>query len=892
MQDLSMKSKISQESRVHLPKELSTVSSTCLEEYVSARIKESLTRLQESSLRGLEEAQLTPEAAHVMRRSWQKAINSEVGYLSPFEAKEEHSMPLYMLSFKHKCQAIGCTNTACDLCESNPKRGCTTDFGKKYFKGDVLKAKCGGSICVELLNKETMKKASLDEFAPDTVMELCVVDGNRFDQLFPQQKLTSELTSELESCMLLYGNGDRPLLRSEDKALNRENGVVSLPVKSAEASLCDLTVQCSSEALLSGRRPPFRLLARLSSSSDPSVSALVSPALSTSFIVASGRSRLSQKKSIPFLDDPVSRLENMGKERIKKLRDLNSAARVMNVDLPSLTCWEVITVADFQRLAFEVDTDGQVKQKLLHMLKMSEKAWEETRDHAASAITNDTRMRAWYRPNVDETQGLAYVCYLGEMEMERPVALLLGSKIVLKEGLDPNQRTLMKELQELAVESWWKPNHPNWTFFDFDSEVYKKDHRSLLTYGNLEPKNSMERTLTPRSSVVKKQHLDAVPVEDASGLEHRISSCQSSGSYRHRKKQRKDISGNAFIRDTQPELNMCEPRGYGVEDTGTGLMRTSTPVHPARFTGTDFSRHDGQPAELGRNTLETRTGPIIPRPPPDSGFRGGFVPAEFKPRETRREDVDRREAFPRPIGVEGPDLLRRFLVSPNTEPVEGSSSGTGDNYNPPQQPAAAVEHLRHLLQGRTGGLQSENKRDERVSSMNPNPNPSPDMSSGNYEVLSCLEKLLVQPGLTPLRDSLMQAVLSQRQGSTNGLQCSIESLPSDCKAVMSEEERIRQVANNLSNQDLQQSFEAGMLDHMKQRVSGSPKAITEDNDNRQQIHTQEQTRLQVSNEQQNHVLTSEHHAAVPFFGGMHKGYILVPLQSGSRNSNDDRKEAN
>lgn len=164
----------------------------------------------------------------------------------------------------------------------------------------------------------------------------------------------------------------------------------------------------------------------------------------------------------------------MGKERIKKMRDLNAASAAMNVELPPLSCWEVITVSDFQRLAFEVDTDGQVKHKLLHMLKMSEKAWEESRDHAATAITNDTTMRAWYRPNVAETQGLAYVCYLGEMEMERPVALILGSKIILKEGLDPHQRTLMKELQEMAVESWWKPNHPNWTFFDFDSEIYKK----------------------------------------------------------------------------------------------------------------------------------------------------------------------------------------------------------------------------------------------------------------------------------------------------------------------------------------------------------------------------------------------------------------------------------
>lgn len=328
---------------------------------------------------------------------------------------------------------------------------------------------------------------------------------------------------------------------------------------------------------------------------------------------------------------------------------------------------------------------------------------------------------------------------------------------------------------------------------------------------------------------------------------------------------------------------------------------------PMRFTPADYNRREAQTPPLGRpslgNTsiillcwsrsvlcLEPRIGPVVPRPPPDSGFRGGFVPAEFKPRERRREEGERREAMPRPVGVEDAALLRQFLVSPNSaEGVEGSSSGTGDNYNPPQQPAAAAEQLRHLLMGR--GLQNESKRDDNNNSRG-NLNPNQDLTNGNYDFLSCFEKLLAQQGLIPpSRDSLMQMVLSQHQGPTNGLHCSIESLPSQCKAVMSEEERIRQVTNNLSNQDLQQSFEAGMLDQMKQRVSGSPKANNEENDNRQ-IHAQDQLRVQASNDQQNHVLTPDHQSAVPFYGGIPNGYILVPFRSGGRDSNDERKDTN
>lgn len=224
---------------------------------------------------------------------------------------------------------------------------------------------------------------------------------------------------------------------------------------------------------MSGRRPPFRLMARFISTTQVPEQ-IVIPAVSNNFIVASGRSRLSQKKSIPFTDDPVSRLENMGKERIKKLNNLRVTAEEMNVDYPADAPFEINTVSDFKKLAFEADTNGHLKQKILHMLKMSEKNWEESRDHATCAISNDTRMRAWYRNDSTDLQGLAYVCYMGETDIYKPVALLADTAIILKECLNVDQRKMMQELQKMAVEAWWKPNHPGWTFFQFDSEDYKK----------------------------------------------------------------------------------------------------------------------------------------------------------------------------------------------------------------------------------------------------------------------------------------------------------------------------------------------------------------------------------------------------------------------------------
>ena len=260
----------------------------------------------------------------------------------------------------------------------------------------------------------------------------------------------------------------------------------SLP-QGGTALLPDLNVTYSSEALLSGRRPPFRLMVKISS---PGAlpGHLVLPAVSEGFVVASGRSRLAQKKCIPSVDDPVGRLEHMGKERVKKLRDLVSTARIMGVDLPVNMPHEVSKVGHFRGLALEADKDGQLRQKMLHILKMSEKAWDETRDHALLAVTNDTRMRAWYQEESGE--GLVYTCYLGDTDLERPVALIQGGKVILKERQAPQQRELVRDLQQKARKAWWEPGHPGWMFYPYDSERFAENPQHL-------PPPSAPRPLRP-----------------------------------------------------------------------------------------------------------------------------------------------------------------------------------------------------------------------------------------------------------------------------------------------------------------------------------------------------------------------------------------------------------
>ena len=46
------------------------------------------------------------------------------------------------------------------------------------------------------------------------------------------------------------------------------------------------------------------------------------------------RTKNLKKQEIPSLDDPISKLNHIGKETVKKLNELKAAADESNVDLP------------------------------------------------------------------------------------------------------------------------------------------------------------------------------------------------------------------------------------------------------------------------------------------------------------------------------------------------------------------------------------------------------------------------------------------------------------------------------------------------------------------------------------------------------------------------------
>jgi len=129
----------------------------------------------------------------------------------------------------------------------------------------------------------------------------------------------------------------------------------------------------SSEALLSGRKPPFRLLAwvidkqnrnlsiRHAVSEGRSSSCLPHKTWHPGFVVATRRTRTAGKADIPKVDDDVARLEHMGKETVKKLHDLKTAAATasINLKLPDSLPHQVYRAGEFKQLIQAADQDSE-----------------------------------------------------------------------------------------------------------------------------------------------------------------------------------------------------------------------------------------------------------------------------------------------------------------------------------------------------------------------------------------------------------------------------------------------------------------------------------------------------------------------------------------------------
>ena len=52
-------------------------------------------------------------------------------------------------------RSLGCLDLDCNLCKQTPHRRCTSTFAGKYLSGDMLKAKCGARIRLEVIDRRT-----------------------------------------------------------------------------------------------------------------------------------------------------------------------------------------------------------------------------------------------------------------------------------------------------------------------------------------------------------------------------------------------------------------------------------------------------------------------------------------------------------------------------------------------------------------------------------------------------------------------------------------------------------------------------------------------------------------------------------------------------------------
>ncbi|KXZ45073.1 hypothetical protein GPECTOR_59g682 [Gonium pectorale] len=388
-------------------------------------------------------------------------------------------------------------------------RLCERNFAKKYLVGDALRAKCGAPIRIELRRSVAAAGAAamaghasaadggtaaavgggggaaevvVEDEDDNVMLELVLLDGVMFRERGGDGRSLGP--DDLRACTKLNNHRDEPLLQYKSGAagggaaaasrrilLRPERGVVTLP---------ELTVTDSSEALLTGRKPPFRLLVSAVAADDPAAPLPgCAYAVSEDFVVATRRVKQANKADIPLLDDHVSKIEHIGRETVKKLADLRAAAAEMNVGLrlPEGAAYAVTSVGQFVGLAEAAEKDGQLKKVLQMILKLSKEKWEDAAAHAAQAVQSDFRRRVWYPPGTgtggSQSIGLLFGCKYGAVLLREPVSLVHLSggpvggtlRITPEDELDSASLSVVRPLKQQAVAAWWAPNHPGWAIF-------------------------------------------------------------------------------------------------------------------------------------------------------------------------------------------------------------------------------------------------------------------------------------------------------------------------------------------------------------------------------------------------------------------------------------------
>ncbi|KAA6419351.1 MAG: nitrogen regulatory P-II [Trebouxia sp. A1-2] len=416
---------------ITVPQELRAVPAQSLEEYVKARLLQFVAEPVFAK-----RMYQTPEGVHRAAKEVLTELSIPAGKSLP-----DGASGTYTLLFRHECRSIGCLCPDCELCKQAQHRRCTSCFGSKYLSGDALKAKCGAPIMVEIINPRTGDVVSTDMIS-DIQLEVCVMDSRAYASLTPGM----ETAEELDACTLLVNSQGKELLSpGKNSTYNEEHKIVT-PMHNNVAEL-QVHVAGSSIAMLQGQRPPFRLLVRATGVRDGRRVEYVKPVVSDAFVVATQRVKTAQKAEIPHIDEPVSKIENVGVQTQNKLQDIKAAAEQIGVHGLSVVHNCITTVGQFKELVESSETDQPLQETLKKVLNFTSNGWHKAREHAMRAVSTDNRMRAWCADDSLE-DGLLFKCYLGRVDLEAP---------------------------EAARKAWWQPGHPGWCIpWDYDSTAFMR----------------------------------------------------------------------------------------------------------------------------------------------------------------------------------------------------------------------------------------------------------------------------------------------------------------------------------------------------------------------------------------------------------------------------------
>ncbi|DBB00136.1 TPA: PSII 6.1 kDa protein, variant 2 [Trebouxia sp. C0004] len=446
-----------------LPSELQHVAPEVLQDYLRSAISR------------LAAAPALASRLRVRPADLRDAVAATFDELCASESRDGSSSQLKLV-FRHDCQNLTCLNPRCALCCQNPNKRCpdSVNFASKYLEKNPLKSKCGASIKIEVVNAATGELAH-SQLLQGVQLELSMLDGKKFAALH-------ETGEDMASCELFLTPKGKELLNpgrlgtlTTDKRVR-----MSLTPRGQAVLSTDLSVQVSSEAMLGGQKSPYKLLVRAVNQHTGLQVPYITFVASEDFVVATPRVAKAVKAEIPCVDDPVSKLEDIGEKTQKKLLDIQVAAESAGVHDLVFPDRSITTVGQFKQLVELSNTDPRFNEKLKQFLIPN-----KAREHVALAVENDKRLRMWYSEPNNVEGGLLYRSVRARVDLEHP-DVLVQHKVLPSGTTEPDltpcsqaqgeKRDMLRRLIHKAKEDWKATDHPNWSIRDMDSAAFLDSH--------------------------------------------------------------------------------------------------------------------------------------------------------------------------------------------------------------------------------------------------------------------------------------------------------------------------------------------------------------------------------------------------------------------------------